>query len=450
MRLEELCRLKIGLLGYGREGRSAVSAITSYRPDADLSVLVEAGELPDEVAGVKAPFGDQLLAFDVLIRSPGVPIDHPALVRFHRKGGRIINPASIWFSERPEVRVTGVTGSKGKSTTASLLAHLLRHAGQVVELAGNIGIPLLDHLNTRANMVIAELSSYQLADLEGRLRLGLITRLFDEHLDWHGSQTRYFACKLRIADLLDGNPLLINSGDAVLRKATLAIPGRIEGNRPPGFHRQDDRIYLDQAPLISGRELALVGRHNLDNAVLALEAAHLQGCELEGMVEALRLFRPLAHRLELVGQANGRRWVNDAISTSPHATLAALEALGNSRVTLIAGGQARPSCWDPVIDWCARHPLAGLVVLPDNGRSIADALTGAGVIDPARVGAASDMAEAVNAAFELSSPGGTVLLSPGAPSFPHFRDFEHRGEAFRKSVLLDGSVNGVIGQNPER
>lgn len=435
MRLEELCRHKIGMLGYGREGRSAASAITAYRPDADLTVLVESGEIPDDLCGLKAPFGDQLLAFDVLIRSPGVRVDHPALVRFRRQGGRIINPASIWFSERPEVAVTGVTGSKGKSTTASMLAHLLRNAGLAVELAGNIGVPMLDHLETRASMVIAELSSYQLADLQGRLSLGLITRLFDEHLDWHGDQARYFACKLRIAELLDGNPLLINSGDAVLRKATLAIPGRIEGNRAPGFHRQDDRIYLDQAPLISGRELALVGRHNLDNAVLALEAAHLQGCELGAMLEALRRFRPLAHRLEFIAQVGGRRWVNDAISTSPHATLAALEALANSRITLIAGGQPRPSSWEPVIDWCGPYPLAGLVVLPDNGRSIADALTSAGVIDPVRVRAASDMTEAVNAAGELSSPGGTVLLSPGAPSFPHFRDFEHRGEAFRKCVI---------------
>jgi UDP-N-acetylmuramoyl-L-alanine---L-glutamate ligase len=435
MQLERLCRQKIGLLGYGREGRSVASAIKAYRPDADLTVLVESGEVSQELPARQAPFDDHLLDYQVLIRSPGVPVGHPALRKFRSQGGQIINPASIWFSERPEVQVIGVTGSKGKSTTASLLAHLFRQTGRMVELAGNIGVPLLDHLDTRANLVIAELSSYQLADLEGRLSLGLITRLFDEHLDWHGGQAHYFSCKLRIAELLDGNPLLINAGDEVLRKVTLAIPGRIEGNRPPGFHRQDDRIYLDQAPLISGRELALVGRHNLDNAVLALEAAHLQGCQLDAMVEALRRFRPLPHRLEFVAQVSGRRWVNDAISTSPHATLAALEALGKARVTLIAGGQARPSSWEPVIEWCQQHRLNGLVVLPDNGRGIADQLMAAGSIDAARVHVAADISEAVNAAVQLSSPGGTVLMSPGAPSFPHFRDFEDRGESFRKAVL---------------
>ncbi len=435
MRLEEVCGHRIGLLGFGREGRSAASAIMAYRSDADLTVFVEDGELPNDWPGVRAPFGEQLLARDLLIRSPGIPVDHPALVEFRRRGGRIINPASIWFSERPEVPVIGITGSKGKSTTASLLAHLLRHAGHQVELAGNIGVPMLDHLETRASVMVVELSSYQLADLQGRLSLGLITRLFDEHLDWHGGRTRYFACKLRIADLLDGNPLLINAADALLRKATLAIPGRIEGNRPPGFHRQDQRIYLDQAPLISGRELALIGRHNLDNAVLALEAAHLRGCELETMLDALRRFRPLAHRLEFVAQVSGRRWVNDAISTTPYSTLAALQALANTRVTLIIGGQARPCSWQPVIDWCAQHPLAGLVVLPDNGRAIADDLIEAGIIGTDRVQAVSGMSEAVDAAIGLSRPGGTVLLSPGAPSFPRFRNFEQRGEAFRKTVL---------------
>ncbi len=435
MRLDQLGERKIGLLGYGREGRSVVSTLKAHHPSADLTVLVESGALPTKVPGVREPFGQHLLDYEVLIRSPGVPVDHPTLVEFRAQGKPVVNPASIWFSERPEVPVIGVTGSKGKSTTASLLAHLLGQAGKQVELAGNIGIPMLDLLDTKAEMVVLELSSYQLADLEGQLRLGLMTRLFEEHLDWHGGKVKYFASKLRIAELLDGRPLLINGDDALLSKATLAIPGRIEGNRTPGFHRHGDRIYLDQAPLISGRQLALVGRHNLDNAVLALEAAHLLGCGLDVMIEALRSFRPLAHRLELVAQVGGRRWVNDAISTSPYSTLAALQALGSSKITLIVGGQKRPCSWAPVIEWCRDHSLAGLVTLPDNGPEIAGELCDAGVIGATSVRQALNMAEAVDAAVALSRPGGTVLLSPGAPSFPHFSNFEQRGEAFRHSVF---------------
>lgn len=434
MRLEALCRQRIAVLGYGREGRSAVAALLGYRADVDLTVMVESGDLPDLVPGLFGPFDEQLLTFDVLIRSPGVPVHHPALNKFRERGGQIVNPASIWFSERPDLPVIGVTGSKGKSTTSALLAHLLGASGKQVLLAGNIGVPLLDHLETRASVVVAELSSYQLADLQGRLHLGLMTRLFDEHLDWHGSQADYFMSKLRMADLLAGNPLLINAGDPLLRSATLAVPGRVEGNRAPGFHRIDDRIYIDHAPLVASRDLALVGRHNLDNAALALEAAHMMGCDLADIVRALIDFRPLAHRLEFVGQAHGRRWVNDSIATSPHATLAALEAMAGSVVTLIVGGQHRPSDWQVVLEWLRQHTLAGLVTLPDNGEEIASQLIDSGAIEASRVRHAESIEGAVAAAVKLSEPGGTVLLSPGAPSFPRFRDFEERGERFRAAV----------------
>jgi UDP-N-acetylmuramoyl-L-alanine---L-glutamate ligase len=433
MRLEALCRQRIGVLGYGREGRSAVAALLDYRADIDLTVLVESGPLPELVPGLRAAFGEQLLDFDILIRSPGVPVNHPALRAFRQQGRPILNPASIWFSERPDVPVIGVTGSKGKSTTAALLAHLLRASGRDVLLAGNIGVPLLDHLNTRAELVVAELSSYQLTDLQGRLVMGL-TRLFDEHLDWHGTQRHYFMSKLRLADLLDGNPLLINAADPVLRSATLAVPGRIEGNRAPGFHRLGSRIYIDQAPLVSSRDLSLVGRHNLDNAALAIEAAHLLDCDLSDVIRALSQFRPLPHRLEFVAQAHGRRWVNDSIATSPHATLAALEALSGGSVTLIAGGQNRPADWQIIVDWCQAQPLSGLVTLPDNGRQIAEKLTAGGAVKAKRVSQVGSIEEAVAAAIDQSEPGGTILLSPGAPSFPHFRDFEQRGNDFREAV----------------
>jgi len=435
VRLEQLRQFRIGVLGYGREGRSAVSALLEYYPDVDLTVLVESGETPDQARSVSGPFAaGQLQSYEILLRSPGVPINHPALVAFRNQGGQVINPASIWFSERPELVVAGVTGSKGKSTTASILAHLLCGAGHDVLLAGNIGVPLLDHLNTSARFVVAELSSYQLADLQGRLRLGIMTRLFPEHLDWHGDQIHYFFSKLRLADLLEGDPLVINGRDPVLNAATMAVPGRIEGNRSPGFHRGDDRIYLDRLPLVSSRELALVGRHNLDNAALAMEAAHLLGCDLRLIVDSLRRFQPLAHRLEFIAQAHGRRWVNDSIATSPHATRAALEALQTMPVTLIAGGQERPADWQPVIDWCHDHVLAGLVVLPDNGQDVARRLIAEGVIKPEQVQVVDDIEAAVDAAVLRSAPGGTVLLSPGAPSFPHFRDFEQRGDRFRAAV----------------
>lgn len=434
MRLDSLRDRRVGILGYGREGRAALAVLRRYGLKAEPTVLVEDGTVPETGPTICAPFAEQLLDFDVLLRSPGIRVDHPALVRFRAQGGAIVNPGSIFLSERPDARVIGVTGSKGKSTTAALLAHLLEACGRAPILAGNIGVPLLEHLDSPRSLVVAELSSYQLTDLEGRLAMGLMTRLFDEHLDWHGSRERYHAAKLRIGKLLAGNPLLINAADPVLLAATSGVEGRVPCNQPPGLHRRRDGIWRGDSRRIRERDLALIGRHNLDNAVLALEAALRLDCPMEDLERALGTFHPLPHRLENLGTAAGRHWINDSIATSPHATRAALDALCGGPLTLIAGGLPRPTDWQVVIDGLTDRGLVGLVTLPDNGRAIAQRLVGAGLVAKKRVRAVSDVEQAVEAALELSDPGCTVVLSPGAPSFPIYRDFEERGERFRAAV----------------
>jgi len=433
--LEWLLARRIGLLGYGRDGRAAARALLTRGPHADLTVLVEHGEVDTDLPLVTGPFDARLASFDVLVRSPGVPVDHPALVTAREAGVNVVNPASIWLAEKSnDLTVVGVTGSKGKSTTASLLAHLLRMQGHEVLLAGNIGVPLLDHLDTTAEIAVLELSSYQLADLQGRLDLGLFTRLFPEHLDWHGSEKAYVAAKLRLARLLGGRPLLVNGGDERLVAATSSVPGRYLGNRPPGVWRDGNRLLIDQAPL--GREgaLPLIGRHNLDNAALALQAAMTFGHEAADLVESLATFRPLPHRLEPVASISGVRYINDSISTSPWATLAALDALGGAPVILIAGGQARPTDWQPVLEWLAANRLEALLTVPDNGPAVAERFRGAVGDRVGTIESLDGLEQAVQRARELARDGAVILLSPGAPSFSRFRDFEQRGEAFRSLV----------------
>ncbi len=425
---------RVAILGAGREGLAALAVLSERLARPDLSVLVEAGSRPDDWPGWTGPFDQRLQQFDLLLRSPGVPVDHPALIAARQAGVAVVNPASIWFSERPDVPVIGVTGSKGKSTTASLLAALLAAAGRKTLLAGNIGKPLLSNLETTAEVVVLELSSYQLTDLEGCLAMGLITRLFDEHLDWHGSRQAYFSSKLRIARLLQGRPLLINANDTLLAGQTRGIEGLVLANRPPGFHRRGDELWLDDSFCLGLSDLNLVGRHNLDNAALGLAAASRWVDQTETLLNALRAFQPLRHRLETLGRVGGRDWVNDSISTSPHATLAALETLRGRTVILIVGGQNRPADWQPVIEWCQQHRLAGLVALPENGSAIVRALCQGECVHPKQVTDVVSMAEAVQAAASLGGDEAVVLLSPGAPSFPHFRDFEDRGEAFRQAV----------------
>jgi len=432
--LEALAGCRIGILGYGREGRSAVHALLGRHPDADLTVLVESGSTPQDVPARIGVFDEGLRDFDVLLRSAGVPVDHPALVAYRASGGVVVNPGSIWFAERADLPVIGVTGSKGKSTTASLVAHLLESVGRKVLLAGNIGVPLLDHLDTEADLVVLEMSSYQLADIEGPLALGVMTRLFPEHLDWHGSLSHYVASKLRMARLLQGRSLLVNGNDSLLMEATDDIAGRVIGNRAPCIERRGDALFLGKEKLAETAGLNLIGRHNLDNMALAVQACIMMGFPLRELITALTSFQPLPHRLEPVAETAGIRWINDSIATSPHATLAALEAVGNRPVTLIAGGMARPADWSEVIGWCRRHDLQALLTLPDNGADIAAAFEKALGPPGTPVHAAADIESAVRLARELSRPGSIVLLSPGAPSFPHFKDFEERGRRFAMEV----------------
>ena len=433
--LDWLVGQRIGLLGYGRDGRSAARALLGRAADVDLTVFVEYGEADTELPLILGRFDERLADFDVLIRSPGVPVDHPALVAARAAGTAVVNPASIWLAERgDDLTVVGVTGSKGKSTTASLLAHLLRAQGREVLLAGNIGVPLLDHVATEAEIAVVELSSYQLADLQGRLDFGLFTRLFPEHQDWHGGEAAYVAAKLRLAELLEGRPLLINASDPRLLAATEHVSGRVLGNRPPGIWRDGHRLMNDRSELYPEGRLPLIGRHNLDNAALAMQAAVLLGHDPGALAQALASFEALPHRLEPVATIEGVRYINDSISTSPWATLAALDAIGDAPVVLIAGGQPRPADWQPVLDWVAGHRLEALLTVPDNGSALAERFREVVGSRVGQIEAFDGLDQAVASARELAVRGGVVLLSPGAPSFSRFRDFEERGERFRALV----------------
>lgn len=432
MRLDQFKGLRIAVLGYGREGGAAVTVLRAH--GFAPVVWAESGNVPDGVPSRSGPFDAGLMDFDVLVRSPGVPVLHPALQRFRASGRLIVNPTSIWLAERPDVRVVAVTGSKGKSTTTSLLAHALRGAGRRVALAGNIGVPALEHLETDAEIAVLELSSYQLADLEGRLDLGLMTRLFPEHGDWHGGVAHYVASKLRMSDLLGGKELLINACDPVLLEATENVPARVLVNRPPLTCREGHTLVRDGERLMDSSQWPLQGQHNLDNAALVVEAALRLGVDVQTAVAALRSFQPLPHRLEVVARDGARQWINDSIATTPHATLAALQALQGSSVVLIAGGYIRPAEWSVVVRYCRTYPLAGLVLMPDSGQHIAEAFGGDGKASVGCICHVANMTEAVEVAANLAADQAHVLLSPGAASFPQYRDFEDRGEQFRRSV----------------
>ncbi len=328
----------------------------------------------------------------------------------------------------------GVTGTKGKSTTAALAHHLARAAGAEAELAGNIGRPALELLDLDAGaLVVLELSSYQIADLATGPEVALVTNLYREHADWHGSDRAYREDKLRLLTLPGVERVVVPAHDDEL----LAAPAR--GRRvlfggPDGWHPDaDGGIARGDEQRLEASELPLPGAHNAMNLCAALTGLEAIGVAPPPLPSALSGFAPLAHRLQTVAERDGVTWVDDSISTTPESALAALASFPGRPLVLIGGGQDRGQDFSALAAELVRLE-AGLVAYASTGPRLLEAARAAGLPAPRALGA-GDLESAVALAAGLAVPGAVVLLSPAAPSYDGFRNFEERGELFAALAL---------------
>ncbi|MDX1380964.1 MAG: UDP-N-acetylmuramoyl-L-alanine--D-glutamate ligase [Xanthomonadales bacterium] len=430
----------VAILGMGREGRSAWRYLRAQHPGLRLDLLDEAPPDPQFAAGL-GPLDrlvhrslDQagLERYALLVRSPGISPYREPLERARRAGVRVTTPTRLWFAAHPGARTICITGTKGKSTTSALLAQVLAAAGRRVCLAGNIGKPLLDFDGADAGVDwwVIELSSYQIADLEARPGVAVLLNLSPEHLDWHGSEAAYRRDKLRLAALADGNPVIANAADPVLRAELAGVANLTWFNDPAGIRAADGHLHDGGRTLPASLPAGLPGAHNLSNLAAALTVVRRIGEDVAQALAAAADFRPLPHRLQLLGEESGRRFVNDSISSTPVATAAALETFAGQDVVLVVGGFDRGLDWKPYLQtFAVRTPLA-VIGIPDNGPRILDALREGGIRPAAGLHAQPDLAAAVALARQLAPAGALVLLSPGAPSFPQFRDYRDRGRQF--------------------
>ena len=288
-----------------------------------------------EVAGA-------LARCDVVVRSPGVSTHRPELREVRAAGTPVTTATALWLAERGGRRVVGVTGTKGKSTTAALLAHLARAGGEAVGLAGNIGAPALDLLDhPPAEWAVVELSSYHTADLQTGPEVAVVTNLFREHTDWHGSEEAYRADKLRLLGLPGVRAAVLPAGAASLLDAVgPGVAPTLYGQRD-GWDAGPTGLTLSGELVVAAAELPLRGRHNALNLCAALTALAAAGLATPRLPDALRDFRALPHRLEVVAERERVVWVDDSISTTPESTLAALASFAERTVVLVAGGQDR-------------------------------------------------------------------------------------------------------------
>lgn len=460
MRFSELEGARVGVWGAGREIVSFAAQMHRRLPAARI-VAAAFDEPPDAAVleTLKAPGARVLTAQQaieglagckVVVRSPGVPTRKPELLALREAGVHVTTATALWLAERDGQGVIGVTGTKGKSTTAALIAHLARAQGRSVDLAGNIGAPALDLLDGEpAEVTVIELSSYQIADLDVGPEIALVTNLYKEHTAWHGSEEAYRADKLRLLGLPGVSKVVLNGRDkrlallaggdesmAVGRDRALVVYGV-----PDGWDVQEDGgIAFAGKRAARADELLLPGAHNALNICGALTALGVIGISVADPADALRDFSGLPHRLETVAERGGVLWVNDSISTTPESALAALASFQGRDVVLIAGGQDRGQDYGKLADVLAASG-AGVIGVPSTGSRLIAATREAGV-PPARAIEANDLEAAIAIADSLTSSGSIVLLSPAAPSYDHYRDFEQRGERFAALVLEAGPDSG--------
>jgi UDP-N-acetylmuramoyl-L-alanine---L-glutamate ligase len=447
MRLADLADARVAVWGYGREGQAALAALRKQFPHKSLSLIcagAEADGLIDPQVDLLAfePDAALLERFDVVIKSPGISPYRSPVPEAEADGVSFVSGTELWFAEHPDARTICVTGTKGKSTTAALIAHLLRRTGKRVALAGNIGLPLLQLLHKEADCWVIELSSFQTRGNEAQASVLLVNNLFPEHLDWHGSLERYYSDKLTMVPA--AQRLVVNAQQPELMQRTSRHPARTTFGTPDGWHVDDATICFADRRVLAAASLPLAGLHNANNVCAALAALDALDEDSARLAAGVADFAPLPHRLQRLGSRNGIEFINDSIATTPHATLAALDCYRGRPLVLILGG------FDRGLDWswfpaalAGRHDLA-IVTQGQNGSAIADLLRPLAERRAVRLHEAQDFAAAITTARKLAVPGAIVLLSPGAPSFGQFRDYAERGREFARLAGFDIAAASAI------
>jgi UDP-N-acetylmuramoylalanine--D-glutamate ligase len=475
--IASLAGQRVALWGWGREGRAAYAALRGFRDSGlgtrdseqrfsgELTLFCNATEAEEvralgdaRLSIATGATGEALSAFDVVIKSPGISPYKPEAVFAAERGTSFIGGTALWFAQHANdgtmARTFCVTGTKGKSTTSALLAHLLRAADLRTALAGNIGLPLLELVDEHADAWAIELSSYQtrdVADSGARPRVAIVTNIHPEHLDWHGSEARYVADKLALLTEAKPRIAVLNAEDPVL--AALSLPdSEIHWYGDAcGWHLRGDALHRGDACVMDTSSLPLPGRHNRGNLCAVLTALEAFGLDAVALAPHAASFQPLPNRLQPLGERDGILYVNDSISTTPHATLAALALYAHRQVAVLVGGHDRGLPWEEFADAMREHAPRAIVTLGhgvagQNGDRIHELLAPIAVEGRFALSQARDLEEALSLARAALPNGGVVLLSPGAPSFGLYRDYVARGRRFAELAGFDpDAISGIAG-----
>ncbi len=444
---------RVAVLGFARQGK----ALARWLPTVGASVLVSDSRTAEQLAGECAEFPevefvlgghpDSLLdGVDLLCLSGGVPLDLPIIEAAVMRRIPLSNDAEL-FMQRCPAPVIGITGSAGKTTTTTLTGQIIKRAGVTTWVGGNIGDVLLDVLDQieRNHCVVMELSSFQLDIMSTSPQTAAVLNITPNHLDRHGTMENYIRAKAQIvAHQMDSDCAILGYDNEHSRALEDLAPGRLawfsgRSMVPDGAFLAGQRLIVAGAASFDGEphvvcnreEVPLRGDHNVLNVLAACAITGMNGIHPDVMAATIRDFQPVAHRLEVVRVVNGVTYINDSIATAPERVVAALHSF-TEPVVLLAGGKDKKLPWDDMVR-LALSKTRRIIAFGDAGDLVVEVVR--------RISGSTDavvrvrtLDEAVAQAAALAQPGDAVLLSPGGTSYDAYKDFEERGEHFRRLV----------------
>ncbi len=426
-------------------GKTGLSAVRYLRAIGEPVIVADSRDLPPGLDVLKSEYSDVELytgEFDVslftgahrIVVSPGVAMAEPALIAARKNNIEIIGDIDL-FSHEVNAPVIGITGSNGKSTVTTLLALMVKRAGLKPVASGNIGMPVLDSLDSDVDLYVLELSSFQLETLQHLpMKAAVVLNISADHLDRYESMASYAMSKQAIYQ--NAEVLVVNKDDDIASQVnglsgkqirfTLAVPEEGEF----GLCEDESAISslcFGQQKLMMVDDLQLKGKHNIQNVLAALALGYASGLPFDAMITALKEFKGLPHRTQLVAQIDGVNWINDSKATNVGAAIAAMLGLSGKHV-LIAGGVGKGADFSDLTGVVEQHCRA-VILIGEDADKIQSVMPKNVIVKHV-----ADMQSAVLSAKELALPGDNVLLAPACASFDMFDNFEHRGDVFIQSV----------------
>lgn len=422
---------RIAIVGFGIEGRAAYRYYARQQ-NAEITVFDER-PVADLPADARFGGGDftQLLDYDLVVRSPGIRPDRI------KTNGQMTSVTKVFFKASSTRNIIGITGSKGKGTTAALLYTMLKAAGLRAHLGGNIGVAALDLIEDiqAEDIIVLELSSFQLWDLDRSPHIAVVLMVEPEHLDVHKDINEYLAAKANLVSHQHTDDVTIYLPDnAYVERIVAKSTGqKMPYMQAPGAEIIDGFVVIEGQRICSVKDIALAGKHNIENACAAVTAAWCYTHDVAAIAEALRRFEGLDHRLKFVAKINGVSYYDDSTATTPSSAIAALRAFDQPKI-IILGGLDKGADFTELAKEVATRNVKEAVLIGTTRLKLKAILAKAGFGAVTLFNEQTSMNTIVAHAQSIAVPNDVVILSPACTSFDMFKDYKDRGQQFVVAV----------------